>query len=89
MKNIAIIILIFCCSSCWAPRCPISTCRTTLEHQHGDLVTGVFRGKNEITPKVHFLWDKNKGEKNPNTDFKASGGPSKRQVRKKFPWEKW
>lgn len=75
-------------SGCWAPRCPVDTCLVEFEHVHASHISGVFSGKNPLhPPKVHFLWDKNKGEVNPNMDLKTV--PGRKKLRKKFPWERW
>lgn len=74
-------------TSCWAPRCPVDTCLVKFEHVHSDYVNGIFSGKKLYPPKVHFLWDKNKGENNPDTDLKTT--PGRKKLKKKFPWEKW
>lgn len=76
-------------TGCWAPRCPIDTCLVDFEHVHSTYVSGVFSGRNVLRkpPKVRFLWDKNKGELNPDTDLKTT--PGRKKLRKKFPWERW
>lgn len=75
-------------SGCWAPRCPINSCLVDFEHVHGSHVSGVFSGRNPLhPPKVHFLWDKDKGELNPDTDLETV--PGRKKLRKKFPWERW
>jgi hypothetical protein len=90
MKILYFLFIITLLSSCWAPRCPMDTCRVRMEHRHDDLVSGVFSGRSLHPPKIHFLWDKNKGTANPNTDFKANAPSRKeRKLRKKFPWERW
>jgi hypothetical protein len=90
MKYMAFIFLFFVCAACWAPRCPMDTCHVRQEHVHSDLVIGVFMGRYLYPPRIHFLWDANKGETNPDTKFQADGtSKSKRKLRKKFPWEKW
>lgn len=38
-------------------------------------------------PRIHFLWDKEKGEKI--TESGTVPKTSKRKMRKKFPWERW
>lgn len=77
-------------SSCWAPRCPMDTCRSKYEHQHSDFVSGVFSPRNKVFPqRFHFLWDKNKGEENPGTDLETVEGTKRTKARKKFPWEQW
>jgi hypothetical protein len=88
IKILTLMIVLFC-TSCWAPRCPMDTCNVRMEHRHDDLVTGVFSGRYLYPPRLHFLWDKDKGEANPDTKFKGEGGRSKRKLRKKFPWERW
>jgi hypothetical protein len=65
----------------------MDTCRVRREHQHNDLVTGVFSGRFYYPTKIHFLWDKNKGAKLKD-DGTVQKGP-KRKARKKFPWERW
>ena len=87
MKKLLIIFLFFSMSSCWAPRCPMATCHVRMEHQHGDLVSGVFSGRYLYPPKIHFLWDKNKGEAVPDAVLAPKGG--NRKAKKKFPWERW
>ncbi len=78
-------------SSCWAPRCPMESCHAKYEHQHGDMVSGVFASRYSIFPsKFHFFWDKDKGDANPNTDFVAGpDGKKKVKIKKKYPWERW
>jgi hypothetical protein len=90
MKNILALFLILALGSCWAPRCPMDRCRVRMEHVHGDQVSGIFSGRKLHKPVMHYPWDKNKGEKNPDTSFQPDG-PSRKQkkARKKFPWEKW
>ena len=87
-----LVVLVFFLSSCWAPRCPDKTCRVRMEHRHSDKVSGVFMGRTQILPpRMHYLWDKDKGERNPDTKTLPSGGDSRqsRKLRKKFPWERW
>ena len=91
-KELAIIgILSFFLSSCWAPRCPMDTCRSKYEHRHDDLVSGVFSPRFGVPHKVHFLWDKDKGEENPDTEFVpgSSSGSKKKKLKKRYPWERW
>ncbi len=77
-------------SACWAPRCPLSTCHSKYEHKHSDVVSGVFNSRYGLPNKLHFFWDKDKGESNPNTDFEADGkAKTKVKVKKKYPWESW
>ncbi len=76
--------------SCWAPRCPMDTCRSKYEHQHSDQVSGIFSSRILAAPKLHFIWDKNKGTENPDTKFQPDGLTRKqKKARKKFPWERW
>ncbi|NBA87413.1 hypothetical protein GVN16_16685 [Emticicia sp. CRIBPO] len=90
MKNIILLLLIlFCVTSCWAPRCPMKTCRVKQEHFHEDQVSGVFMGRGLYPPRIHYLWDKDKGEANPDTEFQPSTGVKRKKLRKKFPWERW
>ncbi|SOE23666.1 hypothetical protein SAMN06298216_4050 [Spirosomataceae bacterium TFI 002] len=91
LKNIILFLFTaFTLSSCWAPRCPMETCRSKYEHQHGDFVSGVFSSRNKIFPeRYHFLWDKNKGEENPDTELQTVDGVKRTKARKKFPWERW
>jgi hypothetical protein len=86
-KLLLILILpCFCLTGCWAP---IDSCLVDFEHVHSDYVSGVFSGRQPFKkpPKLRFLWDKNKGELNPNTDLETT--PSRKKLRKKFPWERW
>jgi hypothetical protein len=88
MKKLTILIFaVVSMSACWAPRCPMKTCHVRMEHQHKDLVTGVFAGRYLYPPKIHFLWDINKGEKIPDAVLAPKSG--NRKARKKFPWERW
>lgn len=87
LKSVLLLLfVIVLLNGCWAPRCPITTCRTTIEHRHNDTVSGIFSGKAATVPPLHFLWDKKKGEVN--TEFKGESR-KKRKLRKKFPWERW
>src|SRR5690606_26050993 len=81
---------LFLVSSAWAPRCPTETCRSRYEQQHADLVSGLFSPSFVVAYKMHCLWDKDRGESNPNTDFvpDASNG-GKKKARKRYPWERW
>lgn len=88
MRYFLIILLLVSLSSCWAPKCPVDGCMFTREHRHSDLVTGTFRSRYWVMPKVHFPWDgKNRGEKLENPEFAPKG--AKKKARKKFPWERW
>lgn len=87
-KLILFILLLIINSSCWAPRCPIESCRSRYEHQHDDIVSGVFSGHYTLIPRVHFLWDKQKGESNPDTKFQP-GTKNSKKLKKKYPWERW
>ena len=87
-------LLLFLLSSCWAPRCPDKTCHVRMEHIHDDKVSGIFTGRTQILPtRIHYLWDKDKGEKNPDTKTLPNNGGGNdrksRKLRKKFPWERW
>ncbi|MCA0362971.1 MAG: hypothetical protein LCH67_02940 [Bacteroidetes bacterium] len=75
-------------SSCWAPRCPMESCHIKMEHRHSTQVSGTFSGKSlTAVPRIHFLWDSEKGEKI--TETGTVPKTSKRKMRKKFPWERW
>lgn len=77
-------------TSCWAPRCPMDTCRSKYEHSHNTQVSGVFSPRYGIPYKVHFLWDRDKGEENPDTEFvPGSNNEKKQKLKKRYPWEKW
>jgi hypothetical protein len=76
-------------SSCWAPRCPMETCRSKYEHSHSDQVAGVFSPRYGVPFKMHFLWDIDKGESNPNTEFEPGTDNKKQKTKKRYPWEKW
>jgi hypothetical protein len=90
MKKIIIVFfLAISMSSCWAPRCPIKTCHVRHEHQHGDLVTGVFSDRYLYPPRIHFLWDSKKGTLNPDAKFEGAESRKQKKMRKKFPWERW
>ncbi|MGR3809130.1 hypothetical protein [Jiulongibacter sp. NS-SX5] len=91
LKELSLVALLsFFLSSCWAPRCPMDTCRSKYEHQHSDLVSGVFSPRYGVPHKVHFLWDKDKGEENPDTEFEASeSGKKRKKAKKRYPWERW
>ncbi len=77
-------------SSCWAPRCPVRSCMVRVEHRHGELA-GIFGGKVIVPNKMHYPWDKEKGDKDPNMKFGKDGKEvrKKSKIRKRFPWEKW
>ena len=67
----------------------MQTCKSKYEHRHDDMVSGIFSSRRKVFPeKVHFLWDKDKGEDNPDTEFEGApkGG---RKSKKRFPWERW
>lgn len=88
MKKLLIIGSILTLTSCWAPRCPVDGCQFVREHRHSDLVTGTFRSRYMVVPKVHFFWDgSNKGEKLADPDLAPKN--TSKKVRKKFPWERW
>lgn len=91
VKRILILTLLtFSLASCWAPRCPMETCKSKYEHKHNDQISGVFSSRKKILPyRFHFLWDKNKGEENPNTDLETVEGTKRTKARKKYPWESW
>lgn len=91
MVRVTLFILIYLLlSSCWAPRCPMETCKSKYEHKHNDQVSGIFRSRQKLLPeKIHFLWDKDKGETNPNTDLELGPGKKRIKGKKKFPWERW
>ena len=69
----------------------METCRSKYEHKHNDIVAGVFSPRFGIPQRVHLLWDKDKGESNPNVDFGpgAAGGTKKKKTKKRYPWERW
>jgi hypothetical protein len=87
MKYICFLCILIFATSCWAPRCPIRSCMVRVEHRHGEL-SGTFGGKILIPNKMHYPWDKQKGEKNPNAKA-FEKDKQKRKIRKRFPWEKW
>lgn len=90
MKYLIVILSSLIMASCWAPRCPMNTCGVRMEHTHSDQVSGVFSGRLLHPPRLHYLWDKNKGEANPETGFQPDGLTRKqKKARKKFPWERW
>lgn len=90
MKNVLLLsFLVFGLSSCWAPRCPMETCKVIHEHKHQDLVSGIFSPRYRPPKRLHFIWDKNKGENNPDTELETSGGRKRIKGKKKFPWERW
>ncbi|KPM49258.1 hypothetical protein [Jiulongibacter sediminis] len=92
IKELSIVALLsFFLSSCWAPRCPMDTCRSKYEHRHDDLVSGVFSPRFGVPHKMHFLWDKDKGEENPDTEFVpgSNSGGKKKKPKKRYPWERW
>lgn len=93
-KNLKVLLFIVILSSlltsCWAPRCPMDTCRSKYEHSHNTQVNGVFSPRYGIPYKVHFLWDRNKGEENPDTDFVPGANKGKKKkAKKRYPWERW
>lgn len=90
MRKLTIFSLLFVVlmlSSCWAPRCPVDSCHVKFEHVHSDYVSGVFIGRKlTAVPKLHFLWDKDKGVEG---RAKLKTGPQKgKRYKYKFPWEK-
>ncbi len=88
MKKLLIIGSILTLTSCWAPRCPVDGCQFVKEHRHSALVTGTFRSRYMVMPRVHFFWEtKNKGEKLPDPNLAPKN--TNKKVRKKFPWERW
>jgi hypothetical protein len=88
MRISYIILLLLACTACWAPKCPVDGCQFIREHRHSDLVTGTFRSRYMVMPRVHFFWDgSNKGEKLPDAELAPKG--TSKKVRKKFPWERW
>ena len=88
--SVSFILLLGMMSSCWAPRCPMDTCRSKYEHRHADMVSGVFSPRYGMPHKIHFLWDQDKGEENPDTDFvPGSNAGGKKKTKKRYPWEKW
>ncbi|ADQ16909.1 hypothetical protein [Leadbetterella byssophila] len=86
MRISYIILLLLASTSCWAPKCPVDGCQFVREHRHSDLVTGTFRSRYMVMPRVHFFWD-GKGEKLPDAELAPKG--TNKKVRKKFPWERW
>lgn len=87
--SVSLLFLVGMLSSCWAPRCPMDTCRSKYEHKHNDLVAGVFSPRNGIPHRMHYLWDKDKGESNPGTDFVPDENGKKKKAKKRYPWERW
>lgn len=88
MKKLLFLPLMLGLTSCWAPKCPVDGCSFTREHRHSDLVSGTFRSRYMVVPRVHFFWDgSNKGEKLPDAQLAPKGANKK--ARKKFPWERW
>lgn len=88
MRKLLMIGSLLTLASCWAPRCPVDGCQFVREHRHSDLVTGTFRSRYMVMPRVHFFWDgTNKGEKLP--DPTLAPRSTSKKVRKKFPWERW
>jgi hypothetical protein len=85
-KLLILIFVMMVVSSCWAPRCPMSTCHVRMEHQHDDLVTGVYSGRYLVPPRIHFLWERNKGEAAPDAAITPRGS---KKTKKKYPWERW
>lgn len=87
-KILGFFIIVVLLSSCWAPRCPVDSCHVKFEHVHSDYVSGVFNGRSITSvPKLHFLWDKDKGVEK-RAELKTSSG-KKKKYKYKFPWEKW
>jgi hypothetical protein len=87
---LTLIVLSGSLASCWAPRCPMETCRSKYEHNHNTLVSGVFSPRYGIPYKLHFFWDQNKGDENPDTEFvPGSSNGKKKKSKKRYPWEKW
>jgi len=68
----------------------MKTCRSKYEHSHNTQVAGVFSPRYSIPYKIHYLWDSDKGEENPNTEFvHGSSDSKKKKSKKRYPWEKW
>jgi hypothetical protein len=64
----------------------MNTCHVRMEHQHDDVVAGVYSGRYLVPPRIHFFWEKKKGEKAPDAVLMPNGS---RKTKKKYPWEKW
>ncbi len=86
MKNLLVIFILVAMTSCWAPRCPMNTCHVRMEHQHDDVVAGVYSGRYLVPPRIHFFWDKKKGESAPDAILTPKGS---KKTKKKYPWERW
>lgn len=87
--NLMSLFIISLLSSCWAPRCPMETCRSKYEHNHSDQVAGVFSPRYGVPFRMHFLWDIDKGESNPSTEFEPGTDKKKKKAKKRYPWERW
>ena len=67
----------------------MQTCRSKYEHKHNDQVAGVFSPRYGVPFKMHFLWDADKGESNPGTEFEPGADSKKKKAKKRYPWESW
>lgn len=90
-KIFLFLLFVMLLSGCWAPSCPRRTCHVKLEHRHED-PSGTYRGRFMLLPpRVHLLWDKNKGNANTmkQAGDKATKEPKqKKQPKKLFEWER-
>jgi hypothetical protein len=81
----------FLLSSCWAPRCPIQSCKSKYEHKHSDQVSGYFSPRKLAFPTFHYVWDKKRDDV---ASIKLEKQPRNKNTQKRgkrvklFPWEK-
>jgi hypothetical protein len=92
-KYFTVLISTFVLTSCWAPRCPIQSCKSKYEHKHTSHVSGYFSSRKLSVPTFHFIWDKKKDNLGTmKLEIQPKNG--KQGMRKKgkkiklFPWEK-
>jgi hypothetical protein len=87
---LGVITIIFCLSSCFAPRCPDKSCHVGMEHRHnGQAFRGrgtLFKGKAKVHTPWWYLTRNSEGKQGggrKNTDPKT-----KKRFKKLLPWEK-
>lgn len=81
--KLRLLFLMCICSSCWAPRCPMTSCHVKFEHLHEG---GAYRGGSFITARKHWPWEKT-GEYSL-SKRKKSEEKKKKGWKKLFDWER-